>query len=317
MLKKQKGVSLLETMLALTIASAMLVLSIKMYKQYQMEASLETLRYNVDNLFQAMSLYYKANCWGSYDNTGKMTVYGTLNPSPQNPSPPSLTQPKVITIAGDLQGANIYLKNWQPNNPLVNSTGGGENGYFVQFDPILFTTNVVTAQTTVPSNSNASIYTTVPNNNLTSSMPAALQTAPPVYTYTSTQMNPTAAQEVNGHYILPGQVKGLIWKMQVSVLLLNPAYAASYQAYLQANCNSDLVGGSVEPCEKPPAASNGYLVWERLPSNAAPDIMTVNTNWMQMQSEFNLQYTHDQMYEMIPQSTDTNGNTLRYYLCGG
>lgn len=322
MLKQQKGVSLLEAMLALAIGATVLVLSLRMFSQYQLESNLENLRYNVDTMFQAMSLYYKANCLGTYvsnasvyNSAGTISTYGTLNPSPQNPSPPSLTQPKRIKLA-DLQGVNNYLPNWIPSNTLLN-TAFGEGGFYMQFDPILFTTNVVTAQTTVPPN-NPPIYTIVPNNNLISSMPPANQTAPPVYTYTSTLMNPTPAQEVNGSYIQPGQVTGLVWKMQVSVLLLNPAHAAAYQAYLQATCNSDFTGTIVEPCETVPTpAGSGYLVWERLPSNAAPDITTVNWNWTPMQTEFSLQYTHDQMYEMIPGSQDANGNALRYYLCGG
>ena len=291
--KSQSGVTLLEAMLALGIGSIMIILSLRMYEQFQLDASLNRLQYNVDSLFQAMSLYYKANCFATYDSDGNLSTFGTLNP--RNPTPPNLTKPYVVTLA-DLQGVNTYLRDWHPDNPLVNPGAGTDQGYFMQFDPIMITAGATDAPTTVN---------------------ACTDMATTPCTITATPVNPIAANQQPGHYMPPNQVRGLIWKLQVSVLLLDPTKANTYMNVLGANCNSDVVAGVVEPCEKPPAANNGYLVWERLPSVASPNSATVNGTWMHNLTQFNLQYTHDQMYELIPGSTDQSLNTLRYYLCGG
>jgi prepilin-type N-terminal cleavage/methylation domain-containing protein len=240
-LKLQKGVTLLETMLALAIGSLVLVLSLKMYRQYELDANLVQLQGNVDSLFQAMSLYYKANCFGSYDSSGAMSVWGTLNP--RNPAPPSLNTPKVLTIAGSLQGANLYLRSWQPLNPLVNAAGGGESGYFIQFVPVLFNTNNMNACTDIGTKLTPCTISPRPTPSGTNLEYACS----PACTVTPTPVNPAAANQVNGHYMSGNQVTGLVWKMQVSVLLLDPTKAAVFQAALQATCNSDLVAGVVEP----------------------------------------------------------------------
>ncbi|MDR3478165.1 MAG: hypothetical protein P4M14_09070 [Gammaproteobacteria bacterium] len=311
LLKLQKGITLLEAMLALAIGSLVLVLSLKMYRQYELDANLAQLQGNVDSLFQAMSLYYKANCFGSYDSSGAVSTWGTLNP--RNPSPPSLTQPKVLTIAGKLQGTNRYLKDWQPLNPLVNSAGGSENGYFIQFVPVLFNTNNMNACTDLGTKISPCTISPRPVPSGTNLENACS----PACTITPTPVNPPSANQVNGHYMPPNQVTGLVWKMQVSVLLLDPTKATIFLNALQATCNSDLVSGVVEPCETPPAANSGYLVWERLPSNASPNSTTLNWISSPAQNQFNLQYTHDQMYELMPGTQDQGGFTLRYYLCGG
>jgi prepilin-type N-terminal cleavage/methylation domain-containing protein len=115
-----------------------------------------------------------------------------------------------------------------------------------------------------------------------------------------------------GLTFIPGtQAKTLLWRIQVSVLLRDPTRSTFYQGAMNADCISGLNGTVVDQCNPVPAAA-GYLAWERLPSYASPKMSSPLTSSMPLVKEFNLQYTHDQMYEL------NLGNTaVQYYLCGG
>lgn len=279
LLKRQIGVTLLETMLVLAIISALLVLSVKMYRQYQTQLYVEQLQANVDSLFAAMAIYYQTNCFGRYNSSGAISTWGKLNPSASNPTPPSTSSPKVVSIATDLI-ATGYLNNWQPLNPIVNNADNGEQGYFVQFNPIIQTVHDINACTNM------------------STTPCTVTT-----------------QAIN--YAPNDEIESLTWEIQVSVELNDPTTAQTYSQLLGATCISTLNGSTIDRCEKPPSAQNGYLVWERMPSKAVPNNSTLNWTFMPIEKQNLLQYTHDAMYELIPSTTDTNGNALRYYLCGG
>ena len=60
--KQQTGVSLLELLLVLAIASSIALLGIRMYQRYQVDQDAERLLYTVNTLFLGMSRYYQANC---------------------------------------------------------------------------------------------------------------------------------------------------------------------------------------------------------------------------------------------------------------
>lgn len=109
-IKRLAGVTLLESMLVIAIASSIMVLSIKVYRQYETQVNVEKIRYNVDTLFQAMSQYYRAQCGGS----------GTIATAPTN-------APYVVSM----NTLAPYLPaNWESKNPLI-------TGYALQFNPVV------------------------------------------------------------------------------------------------------------------------------------------------------------------------------------
>lgn len=116
---------------------------------------------------------------------------------------------------------------------------------------------------------------------------------------------PTKA--VNNVYLL---------KAQVAVQLSNTSQIAYYKARLNADCISKLNGSIVTPCPGDPTGS--YLVFQRLPSFAAPDTMSSLWWSMPIVKEFKQQYTNDDGYAVNVDDT-SNTNTTRYqnYLCGG
>lgn len=124
MIKKLNGITLLEAMLALGIATTIVLLGIKNYTQYKRDRDAFALKYNVDMIFQAMRNYYYANC---ANPTPASTNSPTLAPSnnPSNPFP--------ITITTDL--ADYLGTNWYAANPLINSSFGNA-GYAVQFNRV-------------------------------------------------------------------------------------------------------------------------------------------------------------------------------------
>lgn len=60
--KWHAGITLIEVMLVMVIASTLILMGIRMYTQYQRDAEIIEMKYNIDALFQAMSKYYYANC---------------------------------------------------------------------------------------------------------------------------------------------------------------------------------------------------------------------------------------------------------------
>ncbi len=107
--------------------------------------------------------------------------------------------------------------------------------------------------------------------------------------------------------------QSLIWRAQVAVKLKDPTKGPAFKSSLGATCLSDgTTSLLVDPCSAPNPLAK-YLVWERLPSFASPN--STSSLWISMPilNQFNLQYTHDQMYEL----SDTGAARPTYYLCGG
>jgi hypothetical protein len=103
-----------------------------------------------------------------------------------------------------------------------------------------------------------------------------------------------------------------VWTAQVAVQLSASFDAATYRGLLGADCRSNLSGSTVTPCVVGSYGSSGqYLVWQRLPSLASPNMTSALWISTPRVKQFNLQYTHDQMYEM------QKGVTVQNYLCGG
>lgn len=126
MIKKIQGITLLEAMLALAIASSLALLGLRQYAQFKFSRDAFALKYNVDNLFQGMRNYYYANCAESKD--ADMTLH-TLAPSrnPSNPFPVNIP----VTLG------SYFDAKWNPFNPLVNSSFAN-GGYEAQFNNVVF-----------------------------------------------------------------------------------------------------------------------------------------------------------------------------------
>ncbi len=126
MIKKIQGITLLEAVLALAIASSIALLGIRQYTQFKFNRDAFALKYNVDTLFQGMRNYYYANCAESTDvNMSLHTLAPSRNPS--NPFP--------IKIIPTL---NNYLDTkWSPFNPLLDTTFVS-GGYETQFNNVVF-----------------------------------------------------------------------------------------------------------------------------------------------------------------------------------
>lgn len=106
--------------------------------------------------------------------------------------------------------------------------------------------------------------------------------------------------------------KNYFWKAQVAVELRDPTNAEYYKNLFAADCISaydDSIKG-VTPCDS--ANGGNYLVWERLPSLATPELMT--DLWQILPNTVQFQ----QMYNTYPISHLRSGLiTNQYFLCGG
>lgn len=208
--KKQSGVTLLELMLALVIGVAILYMGFSQYQQFRSDTNVQELQANVNQIFQAMGLYYKANCFGTFNpSTGKVQP-GTLNPDFAGPM--ALPPNKPINIKTDLvQGGYLptQLATVVPYNPLVDSKGPGTFGYVAQFNKF----------------------------------------TEPRYVCTGTNSGSPAQQGcADTDKVNVGTI--LIWKPQISILLANPKDADTYKGVLNADCTSRLSDQIVLPCSQ-------------------------------------------------------------------
>jgi type II secretory pathway pseudopilin PulG len=282
---QQQGATLLEVLLGMAIAGAILVLGIRLTQSLQNTQQLEQLRYNIDQLFQAASNYYKANCAsGDFSPTPP----DVLSPYPRSTStgisyPPALTSYFRIPVVGKLIGDG-YLTNWSPANPMVDNTGG-ESGYIVQLNPIVL--NTISANACEVVRKGIRCVKTTP----TSTIPT-------------------------------NQATIVTWTIQVAVKVKPASKARAYAAVLGADCVSGESVGSVpttvDACPSANPAAN-YLVWKRTPSaTTLKNASVLNATLPQLQ-QFNLQYTHDVNYELNSgySTTTSPSQAPVYYLCGG
>lgn len=128
-IKKNLGVGLLEAILVLAIGAAIIILSMRQYFSWRIDAQAVQVKENVDAIFQAMGNYYRKNCYGTVDANQVVTptTAGTLNPISS-----AFTSPKIIDIQKDLIDSGFLTTKLIPN-PLVSATAG-TNGYLAQFN---------------------------------------------------------------------------------------------------------------------------------------------------------------------------------------
>jgi prepilin-type N-terminal cleavage/methylation domain-containing protein len=128
---KQSGFTLLESILVLVIASSIVLLSIRQYQSYKIDSDVNQVLYNVDQLFQAASYYYQANCRNQVNQTTMVPIANSGALDPAN----SPTNPFSVDAYNDLY-SNRYLRTLLPINPIVyyNPSSTPMKGYVVQFN---------------------------------------------------------------------------------------------------------------------------------------------------------------------------------------
>jgi hypothetical protein len=114
--KLEAGLTLLEVILVIVIATSLTLLSVKQYQQLRLQSSISQLQANVDQIAAAAARYYYANCSG-----------GTLDP--RSTSFKGYGS-QVLNITSDLYTPG-YLTSYPPLNPIIAGSTAG-SGYIVQ-----------------------------------------------------------------------------------------------------------------------------------------------------------------------------------------
>jgi len=269
MIKKLKGITLLEAMLALAIATAIILLGLKNYFQYKRDRDAFALKYNVDMLFQAMRNYYYANC------------------AERSPQAPILAPPSPPALAPSSSPSNPFLINmaslgsyldasWNPANSLIDSSFGS-SGYALQF-----------------------------NNQVIS----GARTENFCYYFQSMGAQPSCYNGVNP----TSQI--YLWVAQIVVQVSDTEMTLAFKGLADADCAlATYTAASIVDCSAQGVTSGSpaYLVWQRLPSFASPDMSSGLWGGTPTVKQFNLQYTNDSLGELV--SATYAGS--QYYLCGG
>lgn len=286
MRKRDEGIGLIEVLLVLAIAAAIIVMGIRQYQSFRQDADVQQLKYNIDTIFQAMNQFYKVNCLGSVNAAGVL-VPGLLNPS-HKPVPVS---PYPIIITTDLVNNGFLAANPFPLSPLVDNSSPPFGGYVAQFNQTALASNTkkvcVAAKGPYPNNPATGI--------------AASQ-------------NCTSAVAV-------GTI--VTWNAQVAVLMKNSATAQQYLKMLNADCTSTKgllgKGTTVSPCGSGGLISLGakgaYLVFTRQPTfsstGTTPDEWEAN----QTASQFTQMYTTYPVVYLLNSAGQTQSGP-QYYYCG-
>jgi len=130
---KMTGLSLLEIILVLAIATSLMLAGLSMYQSIQMENKYSILlRADVDFLFEAMKGYYQQQCDIAFSTDGTIYRKGDLTFNPGNAMPPTDFAP----VTFDVTTANTYLPLMWPRGTSVVAAGTPANVYFAQFNPI-------------------------------------------------------------------------------------------------------------------------------------------------------------------------------------
>jgi type II secretory pathway pseudopilin PulG len=255
--RKMAGVTLIEVIVVIIIASGIFLLGMKFYNAIRRDGDVAQVKYNVDRIFAAATEYYQANCrWQRNPLTGVhvgVLTLGKLDPA-ANPGTPF-----PVTVTSLSTGGYLDPNSPIPLSPLINNaTLNG--GYIVQFN----------------------------------------KAAP-------------TDQLVSGNKM--GKV--IIWTVQVAVAIRNAAPLQMVKM-LGADCAANASGNVITPCSVglPASASQTvYAVWERLPSNAAPNAEA--DTWMGNAEvkAFTQLYTNNNIQNGQPGPSNTITN-YQNYLCG-
>lgn len=262
----EKGITLLEIMLVLAIASFIIVLGLRQYTAMRTGAEANRILFNVDAIFASMANYYKAECGGIRKN-------GEFKPGKLHPDNSDYQENISISIQNDLI-ANGYLSENLVPIPVVSTSGIGTNGYVAQFNM----------------DDSKKRKVCVDGDEAT---------------------GPDPSQGCDESKNIGTIVTGII---QVSVNMKDAQTAKTYKNYLAADCISDVSGSIVLPCSES-AGTGTYLVWERLPSFAAPRSQGSNPGGNVIVNQFRQEYEIYPVTYLINSGGDTPDGE-QYFLCG-
>lgn len=262
-----KGITLLEILLVFAVGMVILLMGLRVYQQFSVQGQVARLQSNVDVLFQALASFYQANCRSGKLSPAQITVWPPLGP--------------VSIDLTELQKTGAeFLRNWHPENPLVNL----DKGYIIQFNPSQTSKKALNRR-----------Y---------------------VSTQFSTTRNPASIS--NPQAIKKAEAAAVPWRVQVAIRIKNTTKMQAYRTLLGADCISTLMmGNMVFPCDTGPGQGD-YLVWERPPLFALPRSSSALSSSIARVQQFNQQYTNDDFYGLNVDDANLD-KTSRYetYLCGG
>jgi len=324
--KKQNGVTLVETMLVLVVGAFLLVLGVRVYNQLRQQVYERQLLGNVDQLFVASKNFYQSMCRVKLNSNGNALSPGLFDP--RNTVFAMTTTTKTLSLGVDrpVTGAPVavssYLdlvsagmlnqNDWKRNNPLVSSTATTLNitvpisytinndGYFVEFNRNL----------------------TASNDDQTNSVYAYICSGgPPGGPANSCALQSVARTSLDGTApTLKSSVP--LWDIKVAVQLRDCTKAVTYMNQLGATCIGKLSGQSITCQAIPincanPATNDVYLVWQRPVALLTANQSSLLWPSMPMVKQFNMQYTNDGMSSLSRVTSNTNWYNIQSYLCGG
>lgn len=123
---KARGMSLLEVMLVLAIASSIMLAGLRIYQSFDRDSGYLILRSNVDLLFQAMKTYYQDQCNLYFSPDSSIRASGALTFNSNNPAAP---------VPFDVNTTKNYLSSPWPRGSSVLANKVISSTYFAQFNP--------------------------------------------------------------------------------------------------------------------------------------------------------------------------------------
>lgn len=278
MKSRQRGLTLLEAILAITIAGAIIVMGLRQYQSLQRENYLRQINANVDAIFQAAAYYYYANCKG-----GTLDI---LN------NPPTT---RVININSDLITPR-YLLMTIPSNPLISGTGVA--GYLVQFNQATSARNVCTSTgcaTSTQIGTNVIWRIQVSALLRDSTMSSSYQRITNADCVTSIMAGGSVASCANAASFASA-CQFLLTPTGIPIIDFIFSWFASL-----IGCNNNINN------------YNNYLTWERLPSMASPNSTADTWVTMPIVKQFKQMYETNPITNL----TNTSHNPeYQYFQCG-
>jgi len=275
------GMTLVETILALVIATSIIMMGFRLYLTYQSDAAAQQVRYNAEEIIRSAAMYYYANCQKSDANTT-----ATLDPdnSPANP----YTNLKVSDLI-----SSGYLMKAPPLSPLVNSTDANTKGYLIQFN--MFTNPRKNCTTPGDPTTCDQIGVNV-NYNIQVSVLLKNESLGKRYL---NMTGATCLTTANGTNKVVSCTQAATF--EANCKLMRDPTSPSYNPTLANTNNCPVLGGTY----------GNYLSWERLPSMSSQQGQSVmwSTNPMTMQFKQRNELKNSLSY-MYANPTATN------FLCG-
>lgn len=292
----QKGVSLIEMMLAFVILTTFIFFGIRLFSQYQFQVNESKVLANVDQLFQAMNNFYRAQCRQALDENGTAQSSGRLDPVVVDASG-SVKMTIKLKVQDDLITPGfISQTSWNPDNFIIDNTATPDDGYYIQFDRV-----------------------TKSNKSPTMSVYACVGSSIP------TACDSTGGAPLDGSQYSNANSVVAVWVSQVAIKFnsnITDIQRKQIMNDLNAQCISNSATTDIASCDSTNTTGD-YLIWQRPVSYYTPYSSTYGMS-MPYLKQFNMQYTNDPMAGLSGVTNETLNSTTtkswynaQNYLCGG